>query len=120
MEQAGIIQPVKHSDWAAPVVPVVKQDGSIHLCGDYKITVNKTAKLDSYPSPHNDHLFSSLSGGQEFTKLGLAHAYLQVPLEEESKKYTTINTHQGLYQYTRLPFGAPVFLTHAFTSMIFF
>jgi len=49
--------------------------------------------------------FFSLSGGQEFTKLDLAHAYLQAPLEEESKKYTTINTHQGLYQYTRLPFG---------------
>jgi len=50
-------------------------------------------------------LFSSLSGGQELIKLDLAHAYLQVPLEEESKKYTTINTHQGLYQYIRLPFG---------------
>ena len=83
----------------------MKQDGSIRLCGDYKITVNKTAKLDSYPLPRIDDLFSSLSGGQEFTKLDLAHAYLQVPMEEDSKKYTTINTHRGLYQYTRLPFG---------------
>ena len=24
---------------------------------------------------------------------------------QESKKYTTINTHKGLYQYNRLPFG---------------
>ena len=31
-----------------------------------------------------DDLFSSFSGGQEFTKLDLAHAYLQVPLEEDS------------------------------------
>ena len=69
-----------------------------------KITVNKTAKLDSYPLPRIDDLFSSLSGGQEFTKLDFIHVYLQVPLEE-SKKYTTINTHQCLYQYTRLPLG---------------
>ena len=39
LEQAGVIQPAKHSNWAAPVVPVVKQDGSILLCGDCKITV---------------------------------------------------------------------------------
>ena len=101
----GVIQPVTHSDWAAPVVPVVKRDGSVRLCGDYKITVNKLAKFDSYPLPRIDDLFASLSGGSTYTKLDLAHAYLQVPLDAESKKFTTINTHRGLYQYNRLPFG---------------
>ena len=40
-----------------------------------------------------------------FTKLDLSHAYLQVPLAEESQKYLFINTHKGLYVYKRLPFG---------------
>ena len=35
----------------------------------------------------------------------MAHESLQIPLEEGSKKFTTINTHRGLYQYNRLPFG---------------
>ena len=37
--------------------------------------------------------------------MDLAHAYMQVPLEDTSKALTTINTHKGLYQYNRLPFG---------------
>ena len=43
-----------------------------------------------------DDLLASLAGGKTFTKLDLAHAYLQIPLDEQSKKYTTINTHKGL------------------------
>ena len=105
LEERGIIEPVEFSEWAAPIVPVVKEDESIRICGDYRATVNQVAKLDTYPLPHIDSLFSSLAGGTSFSKLDLAHAYLQIPLEEESKKYVTINTQRGLYRYNRLPFG---------------
>jgi len=46
-----------------------------------------------------------LAGGKYFSKLDLAQAYLQIPLEKESRKYVTINTQKGLYQSTQLPFG---------------
>ena len=38
LEEQGIIAPVKYSSWAAPVVPVLKPDGTLRLCGDYKVT----------------------------------------------------------------------------------
>ena len=105
LHQQGIIEPVQFSDWAAPIVPVLKQNGSVQICGDYKLTVNEVAKLDTYPLPCIEDLFSSLSGGKYFSKLDLAQDYLQLPLDEASRKYVTINTQKGLYQYTRLPFG---------------
>ena len=105
LEDAGIIEPVQFADWAAPIVPVVKTDGSIRICGDYKVTVNQAAKIDSYPLPRIDDLLASLSRGKSFTKLDLAHAYQQIPLDEESKQYVVINTHKGLYWYNQLPFG---------------
>ena len=104
LQDQGIIEPVRFSDWAAPVVPVVKSDGRIRLCGDYKVTINRASKIDKYPLPRIDDLLTTLAGGKRFSKLDLAHAYLQVPLDLDSKKFTTINTHKGLYQYTRLPF----------------
>ena len=52
LEKQGIIQKVKSSDWAAPVVPVIKSDGrSLRLCGDYKVTINAASKCDKYPIP---------------------------------------------------------------------
>ena len=108
LAKSGIIEPLEFSDWAAPIVPVVKTDGSIRICADYKVTVNQAAKLDKYPLPWIDDIFASLEGGKIFSKLDLAHAYQQVALDEASKKFTTINTintSKVLYQYTCIPFG---------------
>ena len=105
LERDGVIQPVQFSHWAAPILPVVKQDGSIQICGDYKVTTNRVAKTDSYPIPKIEDLFTSLSNGKSLSKVDLASAYQQTVLDEESREYTTINTHKGLYQCTHLPFG---------------
>ena len=47
-----------------------------------------------------------MEGGKIFTtKLDLSRAYQQLKLDAESRKYLVINTHKGLFRYTRLPFG---------------
>ena len=104
--QENILTPIKHADWAAPIVPVMKADQqSVRICGDFKETVNKVSPLDKYPIPKIEDLFSRLSGGQKFTKLDMSQAYQQICLDDESKKYVVINASKGLFQYNRLPFG---------------
>ncbi|XP_021364454.1 uncharacterized protein K02A2.6-like [Mizuhopecten yessoensis] len=105
LEREGTVEKVQFSEWAAPIVPIVKNDGSIRICGDYKTTVNGVSKLDNYPIPKIEDLYATLSGGKRFSKLNLSQAYQQLELDDESKKFVTINTHKGLYQYNRLPFG---------------
>ena len=98
LQSEGILSPVEFSEWAAPIVPIVKQDGTVRICGDYKCTVNQVSKLDNYPIPKTEDLLATLGGGNRFTKLDMSQAYQQLELEEGSKTFTTINTHKGLYQ----------------------
>ena len=102
----NVIEPVEFSDWAAPIVPVLKSDKkTVRICGDFSVTVNQAIQLDRYPIPKVEDLFVKLQGGQSFTKIDLSQAYQQLELDEDSKKLVVINTHRGLFRYNRLPFG---------------
>ena len=105
MQQLGILQKVNHSAWAAPVVVVPKGEGCMRVCGDYKVTVNPVLVVDKYPLPKPDDLMAQLVRGQKFSKLDLSQAYQQILLDDNSRKFVTINMHLGLFQYTRVPFG---------------
>ena len=105
LEKEGILPKVKFSDWATPIVPVAKSNGTVRICGDYKTTVNPQLQTEEYPLPRIDNIFAKLAGGQKFTKIDLRQAYHQMEVEEESQEYLTINTHQELYRYNRLVFG---------------
>lgn len=63
LEKNGIIKLVDTNPWATPIVPVIKNDGSVRLCGDYKITLNKFLEQDKHPMPRIDEIFNSLRGG---------------------------------------------------------
>lgn len=101
----GILVPVKYSDYASPIVPVLKRDGSIRLCADYSVTINKQLLVDKYPLPRHEELFIKLHGGKFFSKLDLSQAYNQLVLNEGSQMLTCVNTHKGLFKFTRLVFG---------------
>lgn len=103
--KAGILKPIEYSDWASPIVAVRKSLNDVRICGDYKVAVNSALDTKQYPLPKIEELFHELNGGERFSKLDLKDAYHQLPLSESSKKYTVINTHKGLYEYQRLPFG---------------
>lgn len=81
----GTLEPVEYSDWAAPIVAVVKSDKkSVWICGDFKVTVNPVSKL---PIPKIEELFAMLDGGKVFTKLNLSQAYQQLNIDANSQRF---------------------------------
>ena len=105
LENSGVIEKVQFSDWATPIVPILKKDNTIRICGDYKVTVNKIINQDEHPIPKLEDLTAKLAGGVKFSSIDFSHAYTQLQLDDESKDFTTINTHCGLFRYLRCPFG---------------
>ena len=122
LEEEGILSKVKFSNWATTIVPIVKPNGTVRICGDYKITVNPQLQSEEYPLPRIDDIFAKLAGGKKFTKIDLRQAYHQMEVEEESQEYLTVNTHQGLYRYNRLVFvmfGATESYEHMATTTFY-
>jgi len=101
----GSIEPVQFSEWVTPVVPIVKSNGEVRICGDYKATVNQASRLDNYPIPKTEDLLATIGGGEKYSKLEMSQAYQQLLLDDKSKKFLVINTHKGLFAYNRLPYG---------------
>lgn len=117
----GVLEPVKYSEYASPIVPVLKHDHNIRLCADYSVTINKQLLVEKYPLPRTDELFTKLHGGIQFSKLDLSQAYNQFRLDESSQMLTCINTHKGLFKYTRLVFGlssAPAIFQRAMETIL--
>ncbi|XP_062501416.1 uncharacterized protein K02A2.6-like [Corticium candelabrum] len=105
MKRLGIIEHVGTSKWASPIVPVPKADGSVRICENFRVTINFALEVEQDPLPRPEDIFATFSGGQQFSILDLECAYLLVELDAKSRSYVTINTHKGLFRYTRLPFG---------------
>ena len=103
--EKGYWSPVTESKWATPLVPVLKSNGSIRLCGDYKVTVNPQLHVAHHPLPTNEELFSKLANNSVFSKVDLSNAFNQLEMDELSKEVCTVNTPKGLFKVHRLPFG---------------
>ena len=107
-ERNGLVKRIQHSEWAAPIVTPMKRDNTVRICGDLKVTVNSQLDIDSYPLPRIDDIFARLSGGRQFSVLDLKQAYLQMKLEEDSKKYVVVNTPKGLININSYRTASPL------------
>lgn len=81
---------------------------------NYK-SINRLAELEVTPIPTLEFVFQFLGKAKWFSLLDLNQDYLQITLDEESKKYTSFVCPFGQYKYNFLPFGltsGDLVLTH--------
>ncbi|XP_041767824.1 uncharacterized protein K02A2.6-like [Anopheles merus] len=105
LQSLGILEPVDFSEWAAPIVAVRKPNGRVRICADYSTGLNKALEPNHYPLPTPEEIFAQLNGSTVFSIVDLSDAYLQLEVDDDSKKLLTINTHRGLFRFNRLAPG---------------
>ncbi|XP_029156135.1 uncharacterized protein K02A2.6-like [Nylanderia fulva] len=105
LSRVGVLTKIENSEWATPIVPILKSNGRIRICGDYKATVNPKLIVDEHPLPTINEIFAKLAGGIKFSKIDLRQAYLQMEVDSKSSEILTLNTHRGLFKVNRLMYG---------------
>ncbi|GFU28325.1 transposon Ty3-I Gag-Pol polyprotein [Trichonephila clavipes] len=84
MPDNDIIRPSK-SQWASPLHLVIKKDGTLRPCGDYR-RLNAQTIPDRYPIPRIEDFNYILKDKKIFSKIDLVKAYYQIPIAKEDKK----------------------------------
>jgi hypothetical protein len=109
------------SPWSAPIVMVRKPGiNNWRMCVDYR-GLNQATKPDVYPIPPIDTLLYSMQGARIFTKIDLEDAYHQIRIAFGDIYKTAFIHKNGLYEYTRMPFGlrnAPATFQRYINAMI--
>ena len=100
----GVIEPAR-SPWMSNVL-VVRRDGKVRLCQDYRV-LNKYTVKDQYTLPKIADLFNVLSGTKWFSVCDASQSFHQIPLaDERSKNLTAFITPDGLtYRYKYMCYG---------------
>nr|GFA78027.1 reverse transcriptase domain-containing protein [Tanacetum cinerariifolium] len=85
-------------------IMVKKHDGSWRMCVDFT-DLNKACPQDCYPLPEIDWKVESLCGYPFKCFLDAYKGYHQIQLAAADEEKTAFHTGQGVYCYTKMPFG---------------
>ncbi|GKE43184.1 reverse transcriptase domain-containing protein [Tanacetum coccineum] len=102
--EAGIVREVYYHEWLSNPVMVKKHDGSWRMCVDFT-DLNKACPQDCYPLPEIDWKVESLCGYPFKCFLDAYKGYHQIQMAESDEEKTAFHTSQGVYCYTKMPFG---------------
>lgn len=87
MEEFGIIRK-SQSEYSSPLVLVVKPNGDLRICNDFRWLNARTVK-DAYPLPHQTDALAAL-GGNVFSTMDLTSGFYNVRLHEDDRKYSVL------------------------------
>ena len=103
MHEQGIIQK-SCSPWASPLVLVLKKNGKVRPCVDYR-RLNAVTIKDAFPLPRIQDCLDTVSGATLFSTFDVTSSYHQIPVKSQDIPKTAFVTKYGLFEFKTMPFG---------------
>lgn len=106
---------IRHSNssYASPAFLVTKGGNrGYRLVVDMRV-LNQHLEKSSWPIPRMHEIVDKMHGASYFTSLDLSSYFHQLPISEESRKYTAFITDEGLFEDLVVPMGLSTAPNHA-------
>ena len=103
--EAGLIE-YSTSPFASPVTLAFKREENkrSRLCIDFR-ELNKIVIPEPQPFPRIDDITVKAGNCKWYTVLDVNSAFWSIPIKKEDRLKTAFVTHEGHYQWLRIPFG---------------
>nr|AAR06334.1 hypothetical protein [Oryza sativa Japonica Group] len=103
---AGFIRPCRYAEWVSSIVPVIKKNGKVRVCIDFR-DLNKATPKDEYPMPVADQLVDAASGNKILSFMDGNAGYNQIFMAEEDIHKTAFRCPGaiGLFEWVVMTFG---------------
>lgn len=99
----GVIRE-SNSEYSSSAFCVPKKGNKTRMVVNFK-QLNQGLTLEATPMPTVESAFQHLAKAKYFSVIDLNSAYFQIPLDEESKKYTSFVVPWAQYEFCYVPFG---------------
>src|ERR1051325_6365364 len=100
------IRTTRYVEWLANIVPVIKKNGSLRICIDFR-DLNTATPKDEYSMPVAEMLIDSAAGYEYLSMLDGYSGYNQIFIAEDDVPKTAFRCPGalGTYEWVVMPFG---------------
>ena len=95
---------VNYPEWSANVVLVLKKDGKVRMCVDFR-DLNKANLKDDFPLPHINVLVDNTASHAFLSFMDGFSGYNQIKMAPKDMEKTSFITPWGTHCYKVMPFG---------------
>ena len=104
--RAGFIRPARYIEWLSNMVHVIKKNGKLRICIDFR-NINMATPKDEYPMPVADLLVDDVSGYKVLSFMDGHAGYNQIFIAESDVHKTAFRCPSsiGTFEWVVMPFG---------------